>query len=423
VLSWGQRWSWNEQQAPASDRTATLILSRIVDAPGAADLAVVRAAVRLVVSRHEALRSTFAVNADDAPRQLVWPADSELLEVGQFDREAECTAWLRRPMDLASDGPLRVAVLHPGGGATSLGVAAHHIAADLYGFDVLCRELRLAVRACAQGEPARLPPAGRHPVDLAAFEQSPAGITVNDRALRHWLRHDDDLADVLGSLRARFDEPSDIMHVARVVSVRGQRLPELARAQHSSDGAVAIAAVACVLAGHFGRTSVPLAMSVANRHLEGLRQNVCCVVQSGLVNVPVPDPRRLERAVPGAWAGMLTGMRNAYYDHDELFERMTSLDSDGRHSTVAPPSVNIVRVGADLPGLILTPRPDLSAKRFSSWIGRCDRRCLGLHFHVQTSAKQLTVELRSGAHLLSVEDCHRLAAEVLTLMLGQDGFA
>jgi hypothetical protein len=418
ALSWGQRWSWNEQRADAAERTATLILSRVVDLPAAADVAGIRAAVRLAVSRHEVLRSTFAVDGNGTPRQSVWPAELELYQIEQFDRDADYLAWLRRPMDVGSAWPLRVAVLHLPGGATGLAVSTHHIATDLYGFDALCQELRTSVRTAAGGVVPPLPPVGRQPVELAAFEQSPAGVAVNDRAIRHWLGHDDDLGEVLASLRARSDRPNGVLHAARVVAPRPSRLSDLAALRHSSEGAVAVAAVACVLAGHLGRARVPMAMSVANRHLEGLRQSVCSVTQSGLISVPVADPRELAHTVPAAWAGMLTGMRHAYYDCDDLFDQMKSLDRGGRHVTVAPPSINIVRVAAPLPGLTLVARPDLSDGRFTSWTGQCDRRCLGLHFHVQVSTRQLAVELRTGAHLLSMDDCHRLAAEVLTLILG-----
>jgi hypothetical protein len=418
ALCWGQRWSWNEQRAPAEERTATLMLSRIVDAPATAAPADVHDAARRVVGRHEVLRSTFIEGPDGRPRQDVRPPDPPSYGFAEFDREADCLAWLRAPVDLASAWPLRIAVLHLPGGATGLGVSVHHIAADLYGFDLLCTELRAAVRAATRGVQPRLPVVGLQPADLAAFEQSPDGAAVNDRALRHWSRHDEELADVLGALRSGGPRPGGEMYVARVSAPFPGRLADLATTGHSTEGAVAVAAVACVLARHLGRTRIPLAMNVANRHREGLRQSVCAVTQSGLVSVAVPDPATIETAVPGAWAGMLTGMRHAYYDTDQLFERMTSLDNGGRHATVAPPSINIVRVGTALPGVTMVPRPDLSDDRITSWVGQCRRRCLGLHFHVQASARQLSVELRCGSHLLAMEDCHRLAAEALRLILG-----
>jgi hypothetical protein len=418
ALCWGQRWSWSEHQTHAAERTATLILSQFVDAPPSAQIVDVRSAVRLVIGRHEALRATFGIDDSGRPRQEVWPAGLDLYQFEQFDRESDCLAWLRRPFDLSSAWPLRIAVLHLAGGGIRLGVATHHIAADFYGFDLLCQELSAALRATADRVALSLPSAGRQPVDLAAFEQSPAGAAVNDRAMDHWTRQDDDLGEVLGLLRARFEEPSEVMYVARVTSTGRPRSVDLPTVRPGIESAVAVAAVACALAGYLGRSQVSLAMGVSNRHLEGLRQSVCCVTQSGLVSVQVPDPRRVEGSLPSAWAGMLAGMRHAHYDHDELFERMKSLDTGCRHSTVAPPSINIARVGSTVPGLTPVSRPDLGDERFTTSLGQCDRRCLGLHFHLQGSAEQLSVELRSGAHLLSMDECHQLAVDVLTSIIG-----
>lgn len=418
ALCWGQRWSWNEQQVPVRERTASLMLSRIVDAPGARSPTVVRDAARLVISRHESLHSTFAVDGDGSPRQYVWPTEGERYSLKVFDREVDCLFWLRQPADLTESWPLRIGLLRSGAGPERLGVATHHVAADLYGFDVLCQELVAAIGARARGAEARLPPIGRQPVDLAEFEQSPAGAAVNARAIGHWLRHDDDLGEVLGGLRARFLEPSDVMYVARVVSTRRQRLIDLAKAEHGSEAAVAVAAVAGALAGHLRRNRIPLTMYVSNRHLAGLRRSVSCVTQSGLLSVQVPDPRTIEAVIPRAWSGMLDGMRYAYYDGDELSTRMRSLDSGGRHSTIAPPSINIVRAGATLPEVNLRPRPDLDDGRFTSWAGQGERRCLSLYFHVQASAAELSVELRAGAHLLSMLECHQLAADAMRLITG-----
>jgi hypothetical protein len=395
----------------------------------------VRAAVRLAVSRHESLRSTFATDPAGTPRQSVWPADAEAYEFEQFDREADCLAWLGRRMDVRSGWPLRVAVVRRAGAPMRLGVALHHIAADLHGFDLLCDELRASVRALVRRDDPRLPVIARQPVDLARFEQSKAGAAINRRAIAHWLRHDDALGEVLSTLRASSDRPSGdrasgdlasgdrpsgVMNVARVVARdAGHRLAALASAGRSSEGAVAVAAVACVLARNLGRTSVPLCMGVANRHLAGLGQTVSCLTQVGLINVGIPDLGDIGSVVPRAWAGMIAAMRYAHYDGDELSERMSSLDSGGRHVTAAPPSINIVRTGAAVPGLVLVPRPDYGdGERFTTWVGQTRQSCLSHYFHVQKSGSDLSIELRTGAQLLSMDESQALVADALRLIIG-----
>ncbi len=418
-LCWGQRWSWHEQQVPVERRLTSLVLSRLVDLPGGARTGDVHAAVRLVVSLHEVLRSTFAADGLGVPRQTVWPAEADAYQFAEFDGKAGALRWLRGHMDVRVGWPLRVAVVRTGG-RLRLGVATHHLAADLDGFDLLCEQLRAATAASVRGAAPAPAAVGRQPLDLAAFEQSAAGAATDDRAIAYWLRHDDELGDLLAAMRARCDAPGPVMRVARVTSPdAGDRLAALASRGHASTGAVAVAAVACVLARHLGRSSVPLSTVVTNRHLPGLARTVCCLSQSGVLRVRVPDPRALSSSVPSSWAGMVRAMRHAHYDGDRLSERMTAFDSGGRHLTVAPPSITMHRSAITWPGLRLVPRMDgAPGAPFTSLTGEIDQHCLGYHFHAHRSGAQLSIELRTGGHLLSMEECHRLATEVMTLIRG-----
>jgi hypothetical protein len=330
-----------------------------------------------------------------------------MYELQDFDDAPRAREWLRRPLDILAGWPLRVAILRTGTEPPRLGITVHHIAADGYGFGILCEELRHVLGALARGEAPSLRPVGRQAADLAAFERSPAGRAANERAIAYWLGQNEQLEEVLDSLRSRFDEPSDVMHVARVVSAPGRRrAADLAEAAGSSQPVVAVAAIACVLAGHLRRDTFPMTTSVNNRHLPDLARSVCSVAQDGLVRAHVPDARDVGSAIPDAWSGMVGAIQHAYYDGDELSERMGAFDSGGPHTTAAPPSVNVVQVAGE------------EQHAETSWVGAVDQRCVSLYFRARPSESHLTFELRAGSHLLSAGDSLVLVTEAMRLILG-----
>src|SRR5690242_12820959 len=106
-LCWGQQWSWTEQQRPAQRRSPVLVLSHVMAVPETVDVDAVRRAVRLVVTRHAALRSTFDVDGAGQPQQVAWPPEAGLYELRRFDHD-DCLGWLRREFDIRTGWPLRI---------------------------------------------------------------------------------------------------------------------------------------------------------------------------------------------------------------------------------------------------------------------------------------------------------------------------
>lgn len=178
-----------------------------------------------------------------------------------------------------------------------------------------------------------------------------------------------------------------------------------------------VAAIACVLAAHLGCARVPMHMLVLSRDAPDLKRSVSSMAQGGLVCVSVPDPGGLEWVVPSAWSGTLAAMRHGRYDGNELSERLSSFDSGGRHLTVSPPSISIMR---DIPlpplGPELQPADDCNGP-YVSFAGQVDRPCLGLNFHAQISGSNLSLELRAGTHLISQADCRRLVLAAIKLIV------
>lgn len=133
---------------------------------GELDAAALQAALRAVISRHEALRTRFVIH-DGVPAQVVcpsWPLELEAEDVSGPDaqeRAAELTAREPNlPFSLESGRLLRARLLRLGEDDHVLQVVVHHIACDVWSTDILDRDLWTFYRAAVEGsgaEPAPLP--------------------------------------------------------------------------------------------------------------------------------------------------------------------------------------------------------------------------------------------------------------------------
>ncbi|WP_100444598.1 condensation domain-containing protein [Glycomyces xiaoerkulensis] len=410
-VCWGQQWGWTEQQRPVTLRSPALLFDDTLVFPGLVlspeDL---RAAVRTLVARHESLRTTYSVD-DGRPVQNLWPPDADMFELIDVGEHVDDEGPPELEIDIRRKWPLRIVMGNPDPNTTGLFIIAHHIATDRFGFAALLRDLREIITAGARGEEPRLPPPGRQPLELAAFETSDEGRRTNERALKHWLSHRDDLEAVLTSLRAGFDTPDPDMHVLRATSkTASERFGRLAAAKQASKAAVALAAVAKALAAFIGHRTVPMYMLVNNRHLPGLKNSVASVVQAGLVAVDAAPDRDPEQAVPAAMRSIVQAMRRAHYNGEDLADHTASFEGFAVDSPVSLPSIdfNYDAPPPRKPPLEESRDGDLTLQR---WL--VERPCRGLNFHVYSTDEELTFELRAGTHLISGAEGTALLASLM----------
>jgi amino acid adenylation domain-containing protein len=147
--------------------------------------------------RHEAMRTTFAVRADD-PVQLIGPAAPVLLPVIDLSslpetvREGEAGRLLReeeaRPFDLARGPLLRAGLLRLASAEHILLVAMHHIVCDEWSLRLLFAEVIALYTAFRAGRPSPLPELPVQYADFAAWQRSWLSGPVLGEQLAFWRR-------------------------------------------------------------------------------------------------------------------------------------------------------------------------------------------------------------------------------------------
>lgn len=219
-----------------------------------------------VVETYESLRTRFVPSGDDQVQVL--DASGEItVPVTPTERSnltssaTEHIGTLRQiEFDLAKEWPIRFTVLATGDQALAVVWASSHAVLDMHGM----RAFNNALTAVGSD----LDPAVQ-PIDQAAFEASPEGVAVNDRAVNRlyklYREHDADPPyprqpplDGFKYWYASFNSTS-LPYALKVISDR----------YHYSTSVVLFAAFVRAFAAITGRTSVALSTIAANRNRAG----------------------------------------------------------------------------------------------------------------------------------------------------------
>lgn len=253
------------------------------------------AALRRVVARHDALRTTFSVvdgvleqhvHTDATPSVTV----EDVPWVARAAQEARLrelvTTEAARPFSLTS-GPLLRAWIHSWSAEEhALTVLVHHIACDGWAVGLLLADLAAEYNAAVAGSAAAYDAEPQSYLRYSATQR--AECDSDEAGLAFWratLANAPKLA-----LQTDFPRPS-------VLSCRGTvlrrpitpelvtRLTDWARAHGTTLFTVALAAYAAVLGRHTGQDDVVVGVPVANRMEEGEEELVGCLVNTLPVRV------------------------------------------------------------------------------------------------------------------------------------------
>jgi amino acid adenylation domain-containing protein len=248
---------------------------------GPLEVAVLAAALAEVRRRHQALRTTFEVQGEEAVQVIAPSAPLPLpvvdlasltLEVRRRETRRLVSAEAVRPFDLARGPLLRALLLRitPSGDEHVGLLNMHHIVSDGWSTSILTRELGALYAAFRSGQPSPLPELALQYADFAAWQREWLRGEVLESHLTYWRQQ---LADAPPLLRLPSDRPRPAVQSFRG-AIRARKIPleltsglhQLSRDQGVTLFMVLLAAGQTLLGWYAEQDDVVVGTDVANRN-------------------------------------------------------------------------------------------------------------------------------------------------------------
>lgn len=321
-----RHWWGSERLSP----DPSLVMPTTVRVRGAVDVATLRAAVRAVVRRHEALRTHFG-RVDGKPVQIVRRHPVEPVtwfrDIGDVPEPTQ-TALLRevvdaersRTLDLARDPLVKLGIVRRAANDFVLALTLHHIIADGWSVDVQLRDLareyeRLLGAGPGPTTPTDVPPPRMR--DWAAREQRIVRGPKATAEMGHWRRV---LRDVR-PMRIPHDLPHDAASSLRRRCTRRFTLPQdvstaliaSAKRFRATPHMITMATFMELLSRHARRNDVAV-MTLFNRRAgDDVAELVGCILNFAVIAVTVPPDGR-----PGSLVREVRSALLDAYENQEL---------------------------------------------------------------------------------------------------------
>jgi myxalamid-type nonribosomal peptide synthetase MxaA len=184
--SFGQERLWFVQHLqPAS---SAYHMTSAVRLRGPLDTPALHEAIQRVADRHEALRTTLALQEGALVQRIAPALDIALNEttVPPVLVETTIREIAREPFDLEHGPLVRAALLHESSDSAVLVVVMHHIISDEWSMGVFWREVATAYGALTAGEQPELPPLPLQYADVAWHQRQQLARGAYDAQLAYW---------------------------------------------------------------------------------------------------------------------------------------------------------------------------------------------------------------------------------------------
>ncbi|MFC9329782.1 condensation domain-containing protein [Kitasatospora sp. NPDC057015] len=315
-LAWGQLAFWDVLRwLPEGDDSPNLY--RWLAVPAGTRPEQVRAALRVLMERHQALRSHYFEQDGTATQRVL--AEGELRvavhEATGPDLAAEAQGLgerLRRgATDHAHDLPIRAAVLNRDGAPAAVVLTISHLAVDAWSFRIVLRDLATLLAADAPADHV-LPARARQPAERARYERSEAGARREAATLAHWERRLRVVSPTMLEKSPRsLATGRDWASVDSPAMARALRL--LAARTGVTPGTSLVALLGLLLAFRTGEPEAALRLIVATRFAPEDRDYVGAFNQNAMLHLTVAD-QPLERYLRGAVTTVLAAHRRCEAD-------------------------------------------------------------------------------------------------------------
>ncbi|HET9866802.1 MAG TPA: amino acid adenylation domain-containing protein [Nitrospira sp.] len=286
-LSHGQRRLWFLAQiAPDSPNYNVPMATRLT---GMIDADLLARSITAVVDRHEGLRTTFAIGADDEPYQVVHEHmeiplpvidlvttdsddgfDSDVRLPGIGSRAyAEMVRMAKLPFDLHTGPLVRMALLRQADDNHILVAIMHHIIVDTWSVGIILRELSQCYEALASGQTVPFEGVPTQYPDYAEWQRTTLTDGALERELNYWKEQ---LSGGLDQLDLPFDRPrprdpawTGAKHVAYLPARLGSAVDSACERFKVTPFTLFLAALQTLIHRYTGETQVRIGSAVANR--------------------------------------------------------------------------------------------------------------------------------------------------------------
>jgi amino acid adenylation domain-containing protein len=312
---------------------------------GALDYQVLSKALSEIVRRHEIMRTTFEIRADQ-PAQIIhepWKVDLSVLDLSQLASDEKNAALVNaidhafnEPFDVARLPLIRWRLIKLAPEEHILIHVEHHFIHDGWSFSILMRDLKRFYTAFAQNLPVVTTPPSIQYVDFVAWQRRMLSEGYLAAHIRYWK---DRLADHPPVLELPYDQPRPARKSFQGASHRlnlPSEIYEQAKALSLNEDAtlyvVLLTAFLALLYRYTGQKDLLIGSGFANRRLPGLEDVVGMIVNPVVLRTDLtgnPTLRELLQRARQVFA-------EAYNHQDLPFEKLVQLLQPERVHNINP---------------------------------------------------------------------------------------
>ncbi len=427
-LSWGQHEIWSAMQ----DKGDSLPFCGVRALPPGRTVADVAAGLRLIMSRHQSLRTRLRLDLDGQTRQVVHACGEIMLEVvdaGDADpgetAAAVAAGYRTRIFDYEHEWPLRMAVITHRDTATHVAEVICHLALDAFGLAALHDDFD-------HHDERTGPVTAVQPLEQARRQSGPGAHRAHEASMRHFERLVALAPDRL--FRESADPRKPRFWQVTCESPAGYRAARmLATRLGLSTSPVLLAAFAVALTPLTSLASgqpVVVQLVVSNRFRPGFAGSVSQVAQSAPCMIEAPGAP-FEEVALRTWKSALLAYKHAYYDpagKDEVSKRIAAErgsepdlgvffnDRRVRSRELADSSTGGVAAGGSRPIRDELTRTTLTRTTLT-WGEPSDIPEQKVFLSVVDMAGTLCCELRADTHFVSAADMVELLRRIESVLV------
>ena len=270
-LSFSQQRLWVLDQLEPN--LAAYHIPAVVRLKGTLQTDTLQAAFNQLLARHDALRTTFAVNSAGDPIQQVHddvPLELPIIAVAEADVPTMLKDIVKRPFNLSTPPLIRVQLLQVAEDDHLLVIVMHHIVSDGWSMNILVREIATLYHAIQADYPNPLPDLPIQYPDFAAWQRNWLQGEVLEQQIGYWQQRltgapdtlnlpTDYLRPTMQSYRGatyRHDLPTDLT----------QRVIQFSRHANATPFMTLLAAYQLLLARYSGQADIVVGSPIANRN-------------------------------------------------------------------------------------------------------------------------------------------------------------